>query len=261
MIQGNQAHLGFINRRQALFGVASALLGAGCNTVSKKKPEDDHELDAAPPPFEMGLSYHYDHVGPRPFGEGDRDCTGGRVVSVLGRDPDYQNLWVVQDRFECEQGIEIGLYDDKYRRHRQGLTSAAGVIQIEEKPPAPIRYLELKKKDKKTFETEQVFMTAAGEVVGAAHMTENVERRFDYRIINPIGAILCRYFIVDVSIEADLNGAPVTVAAKVESYWSDKLHWFVQMEYEFKPMQRGGKAVGPAYRAKSVLKDIQEAEA
>lgn len=249
-----------MNRRQALWGVSAAMLGGGCSTSSKRKKNDDgHELDSMPPPLEAGMAYYYKHEGPRPFGEGGGDCTGARVVSILGRDPEYQNLWVVEDRFDCEQGVEIGLYDDKYRRYRQGLKSAAGVVQIEEKPPAQIRYLDLKKKEKKTFETTQHFMTASGEVVGAARRVENVERQFDYRVINSMGAILCRYFVVDVAIEADLNGVPVWFSAKIGSYWSDKLHWFVQMEYDFQPMKRGGKIVGPAYRASSTLQDIQDA--
>lgn len=251
-----------INRRQALFGFAATVFGVGCSTSSKrKKSDDDHELDAAPPQLEAGVAFIYSHVGPRPFGDGKQDCTGERTVSVLGRDPEYQNLWVVQDRFACEEGIEIGLYDDKYRRHRQGLKSDVGVIQVDEKPPVPIRYLDMKKQDKKTFETEQSFLTIDGEIVGAAQMVENVERKHDYRIINPVGAILCRYFKTDVVIEANLSGEFLQVEAAVETYWSDKLHWFVQAEYEFKPMKRGGEAVGPAYRAKSVLRDIQEAEA
>ncbi|MBZ0256103.1 hypothetical protein K8I31_08580 [bacterium] len=251
-----------INRRQALFGFAATVISVGCSTSSKrKKIEDDHELDAPPPQLEAGVAYIYNHIGPRPFSEGKQDCTGERVVSVLGRDPEFQNLWVVQDRFECEEGIEIGLYDDKYRRHRQGLKSDAGVIQVEEEPPVEIRWLDMKKKDKKTFETEQSFLTIDGEIVGAAQMVENVEREYDYRIVNSVGAILCRYFKTNVVIEANLNGEFLKVEAAVETYWSDKLHWFVQAEYDFKPMKRGGEVVGPAYRAKSVLKDIQEAEA
>ncbi len=251
-----------VSRRQLLSIVPGVLALAGCRTVTKKKKNPEgYNLDAPPPPFEAGVQYLYSHVGPRPFSDGAKDCTGSRVVSVLGRDPDFQNLWVIEDRFQCGQGVEAGLYDDNYLRHRKGLRSDQGTIQIEEAPPAQLRYLGLKKKQKKTYQTTQTFLTASGEPVGAARMTEEVERQFDYRIINPIGAILCRYFKTNVKIEANLNGVSMNVAASIDSYWSDTLHWFVETECEFQPMKRGEKVIGPAYKAKSVLQDIQEANA
>ncbi|MBI1389371.1 MAG: hypothetical protein GC154_13085 [bacterium] len=234
----------------SLHGAALAL--ASCGTTPRKKPADE-VLDRPPAPLAAGQTYVYQHEGPRPFGDGLNDASGRCTVTVLGRDPEMGNHWVVEERFEHDQGVQLSLIDDKYLRHMQGVREEGSILKIEEKPPAPVRYIDWHKNQKKTTVIHQTVKNEQNEVIGEATTTDETQRLYDYRVVTPMGAILCRHFVSNITIEANLAGSTVKMNGRVESYWSDGLGWFVQKTCQFKPMTRDGAEAGAAYQAQTML--------
>lgn len=241
---------------RALIGCALIVALAACGS-SPKREDEDHSLDQDPPALAAGQAYLYRHEGPTPFGDGRDDATGMRTVRVLGRDPEQNNWWVIEDRFENERGVHLSLINDAWLRYRQGLSGPEGIITIDEAPPVPVRFLDLGKHETKTYVYQQTFLSGDGQPLGAARVIEQVERRYDYRVITDAGAIICRSFHIRYSLLGDLGGEAVELEAEIETYWSDELTWFVQTDYAFEPLLRGGEEAGPAYEASSILVDVE----
>ncbi len=228
-----------------------------CGSLGRKSEPID--LDQPPPPPAVGQIYQYCHKGPRPWGDGQTDVTGERIIAVTGKaEIKKKELWAFEEQFEKSEGIQIGFYDEEYRLHRQILRSNGSEITIIYSPPIEERFIELDVNSKKTIHSEQVMLAGQeGEQVGTIEMTIKVRREKDVRMITPAGAYLCRHLVSRVTLDATIQNEQTTFSATVNSYWCDYIGWFVKEEQAFEPLVHEGEIIRPPYRTESVLIDYQ----
>ncbi len=232
---------------------------SSCGGVSRK--EEPLDLDQDPPALAVGQAYHYLHKGPRPWGDGTTDATGGRVLAVTSHGRGKKPLWGVEEHFEKTEGMQIGYYDKEYRLHRQILRAPGGELQIFFDPPIPERYLDLKQGEEDEFtSTQQMIDTQSKEEVGTVEMTVNVRRENDVRIIVPAGAFMCRNFVSRIQLAAEIQGEKSDLSATVNSFWSDSLVWFVKEMQVFDPLVMDGEVIRPPYKTESILVSFEPQE-
>lgn len=241
-------------RRDLFLLIAALSLITTCGeTQNKKKPT--YNLDKNPPAPAAGQAYYYQHSGPQPWSDGRQDASGGRLVVVLDPNTPNPSRWNVEEHFERADGVQSMQIDNKYHLHQVAIKSGETEIVIQYTPAIPLRFLDLKKDDKKVWQSHFVFMNPQNNefMDGSGDYKTEVQRRYDLRIITPAGAYLCRQFIVHTTIETTMSDIKTTFQVAINSYWCDDIGWFVKEEYSFEPMLQNGQAVQPAYQAVSTL--------
>jgi hypothetical protein len=235
--------------------VAVGLSAVSCGGSQKKK-KPTYDLDRNPPAPAAEQAYYYKHTGPRPWSDGRQIATGGRLIVIPAQNPsENKSLWSCEEHFERADGVQVYQIDDKYRIHHMAVKSGDSEILIRYTPALPLRFLDLKKDEKKTYKSHFEFIDpqTTAPLEGGGEYVMNVERRYDLRIISPAGAYLCRQFIIHTSIETTVQDVTTTFKATINSYWCDDIGWFVREEYAFEPMLQNGQPIQPAYNAESVL--------
>lgn len=234
---------------------AVALSAFSCGgTPKKKKPA--YELDRNPPAPASEQAYYYKHTGPRPWSDGRQVANGGRLIVIPIQNPsDNKSLWSCEEHFERADGVQVYQIDEKYRIHSMAVKSGETEILIRYNPPLPMRFLDLKKDEKKTYKSHFEFIDpqTSQSMEGGGDYILNVERRYDVRIISPAGAYLCRQFIIHAEVETAVQDIKTYFKAAINSFWCDDIGWFVREEYAFEPMLQNGQPIQPAYNAESVL--------
>jgi len=236
----------------------SALLFSmiSCGSASKKKAEVS--LDRNPSPPAIGQTFTYQHSGPRPGGDGKTDATGWRIVRVVDKPPQKDSLWMIEERYEKDPGIYIYYCDDNYQLRRQVVKSGNRSIMAVFNPPQDIRYRQLAPGAGKTYSYRMDYFDSGGkERIGFSSVADHVRRDYDVRIITKAGAYLCRQFHSDLTIETAMGGDSRYFRASVESYWCDRIGWFVLQKYFFQPVTREGEIIQPGYEAESILEDFE----
>jgi hypothetical protein len=230
-------------------------------------------LDEDPPPLQVGYQYQYRHEGPYPWSDGKEDVSGLRVVTVTGKsesnakakqntrsdndrhsENDPGSLWRVEDYFENVDGSLVGYYDKDYKQHRQAVETGQIEIVVTNTPPRPIRYLSLAVDDQKTYTIHQTMQRSDAEaIIGESTMKIETERKRDQRIVTEAGAYLCRHFVSEIEIETTLFGQTSKRSATEESFWCDRIGWFVQRKSIFDPVTIDGELVQERYTCQSTL--------
>ncbi|MEW6238710.1 MAG: hypothetical protein AB1656_25270 [Candidatus Omnitrophota bacterium] len=227
-----------------------------CGISSKKKAEVS--LDRNPPPPAIGQLFTYRHRGPCPGGDGQTDASGWRIVRVVDKPPQKDSLWMIEERYEKDPGVYLSYCDDNYQLRRQIVKGTGRSVTMEFKPPQDIRYSQLAPGAEKRYSYRlDYFVSDSKEKIGFASISDHVRRDYDVRIITKAGAYLCRQFHSDLAIETTMGGDSLYIRASVESYWSDRIGWFVQQKYFFQPVTRDGEVVQPGYEAESILEDFE----
>lgn len=224
-----------------------------CGGMPKKK--ETYTLDKNPPAPAAEQAYYYNHQGPRPWSDGRQDATGGRLVVIPPQALANKSLWSVEEHFERADGVQAFQIDPQYRMHNVAIKSGETEIVIQYNPAIPLRFLDLKKDEKKTYKSKFIFIdpqTRAPMEGGGVYSAE-VERKYDLRIVSPAGAYLCRQFVIRTTIETNVQDTQIVFKATIHSFWCDDIGWFVREEYEFEPMIQNGEEIQPAYTAESTL--------
>jgi hypothetical protein len=230
------------------------LTSISCGGTQKKK-KSPVDLDRYPPKPAAEQAYFYKHTGPRPWSDGRQNASGGRLIVIPEQNTNDKSLWNCEEHFERADGMQVLQIDEKYRLHYVAIKSGEQEILIRYNPPLPLRFLDLKKDEKKTYKSTFQFIDpqTTEPLEGGGEYTMDVERRYDVRIISPAGAYLCRQFIVHTTSDTAVQDIKTTFKAAINSFWCDDIGWFVREEYSFEPMMQNGQPVQPAYTAESVL--------
>lgn len=224
-----------------------------CGSTPKKSV--NATLDRKPPEPIVGKVFHYRHIGPRPWGDGRMDATGGRSVAVTGTvKPKNNLLWSIEEQFENSEGVQVGYYDADYRLNHQILHSQNGDLQVEFTPPLHVRHLNLQSGEEKSMDCKQTLTDMTNkQVIGVTKMNIKTKREHDERIITPAGAYMCRHFVSRISIEASIDEKTITFSGTEEMYWCDMLIWFVKETLVFDPLLENGQIIRPGYKTESLL--------
>lgn len=237
-----------------VLGLSLIVLGLGfsCSGAKKKKPLN---LDDTPSPPQAEHAFYYKHTGPRPWSDGSQDCSGGRLVIVMEKNAESGNLWPIEEHFEKIQGAQIGYYDDKYRLHRQTLQADGSEWLVQFTPPITVRYLDIHRDGEKTYSSVQTIYDSANRetAIGTSKLTVKTKRAYDERIVTPAGAFLCRHLKSQIRIETAGQDSTNVFGATIDSYWCDRIGWFVQETYTFDPVTQNGIVIQPGYNANSTL--------
>lgn len=247
-----------LNRRTFTLGLfALPLVGAaGCQTAPTTPREDPVSLDEPPKSPSVNEYFHYRHEGPRPFSDPDLDASGERVVRVQGREEGGQRLWRIEEAYENSVGIIAYLVDNLYRMHRQIILSGEGEYVAEFNPPLPLRYQNLAKNASMTIRTQQQFREeGVRDPLARFDINGRASRRYDERIVTPIGAFMCRAFDVELAYVITVENTRVQYEIQIRSYWSDQFSWFVSEEYQFSPARQNNQVLTEAYECQSMLTD------
>jgi hypothetical protein len=228
-----------------------------CSTSSNRQVEEEF-FNPKPPLPKIGQVFYYQHTGSVPWGNGDKDATGKRIIAVTGKSED-KKLWRIEERFEKVEGDSIGFYDDAYNLVRQFLLLNGVELRIEYNTPVNLRYTKLDLDEEKIFEYQQaIFNQDSNEPAGGALIRDKTKRSsYDIRIITPAGAYLCRQFTSMITMQIQMQGRLSVYSGTVNTYWCDKLEWFVKEECTFDPIINESEIVQPGYKTQSVLLSIE----
>ena len=248
-----------INRRTFTYSFLTLpLLGlSGCQTgPTQSRPNNEVILDEDPPAPQVGEEFHYEHEGPKPFGDGETDHSGVRAVGTIAQTGENQQFWEIQEVFETSRGIISYLIDADYLLHRQLIVSDNGELTVEIQPAWPQRYLNLLPDESDSMRIVQEYYQPEGdEPIARAQIDLDVTRSYDERIVTPEGAFLCRSFDAEMLYRMEAADTRIRYTVNQRSYWSDQFSWFIREEYDFGPVQQGSQEVRPAYQCTSTLKE------
>lgn len=249
-----------------VLSAAATVCLVSCQSAGPQAPPIT--LDEDPPPPAAGQWFEYQHTGPRPWSAGEGGPHGARRVEVLGSSEEAgQTLWAVRETFEGTPDHQVGLYDSRYRLHRQLIRGPGGELLAEFSKPIPARHLDLKPDETETVESVQTLINPSGGAeLGQTRIKIVTERRRDERVVTPAGAYLCRHFhktteLVSTLMIPGAGGAreyTVAYSAVEDAYWSDGIGWFVREAAEFKPVIQDGEIVREGYATESVLTAFEQ---
>lgn len=228
-----------------------------CSSPSNRQTEEEF-YNPKPPLPQIGQVFYYQHSGPVPWGNGDLDATGKRIVAITGKSED-KKLWRFEERFEKSDGDSIGLYDDSYNLYRQYLILNNSELRIEYNTPVVIRYSKIEPDEDKVFDYQQaIFNKGNKEPSGLAAIHDKTKRNaYDIRIITPAGAYLCRQFTSSITMQIQMQGVTSVYSGTIRTFWCDKLGWFVKEECSFDPITKDGQIIQPGYKCQSVLESFE----
>ena len=240
--------------------IINFLLVAGflsCSTSSNRQVEEEF-FNPKPPLPQIGQVFYYKHTGSVPWGNGDKDATGKRIVAITGKSDD-KKLWRIEERFEKVEGDSIGFYDDSYNLVRQFLLLNGNELRIEYNTPVNLRYTKLDLDQEKVYEYQQaIFNQDSKDPVGGAIIRDKTKRSsYDIRIITPAGAFLCHQFTSVITMQIQMQGVLSVYSGTVNTFWCDKLSWFVKEECTFDPITNEGEIIQPGYKTQSMLESFE----
>lgn len=234
---------------------AAGVFHSGCESTPNRSASEV-DLDVDPPQPEIGTLFTYNHEGPRPFGEGDQDVSGKRAFGVYRQEG---NLWRIDEAFQLSPAVRAIYVDDAYRLHREVFLSGEGELAIEYSPARPLRYLDLKKRDPETITFQQTYrQPARTDALATATVTDTTTRRYDERIVTPVGALLCRSFQTELTFELEANEVVAEFSVSMKSYWSDQYAWFISQEAIFSPVRQGGQTLRSGFETRSELLSVEQ---
>ncbi|MGI6454291.1 MAG: hypothetical protein ACOX5R_01555 [bacterium] len=238
-----------------LCGILLLILFQGCGSAPKNEP---FTLDEKPALLQVGDSFTYEHTGPLPWGNGQIPVSGQRTISVTAIDPANKNRWIIKDDFEQTDVDQFNVVDRDFRLHRQEMQFEDGTLRVEFNPPMPLRFSEIPEGGQGTYTVSQRLIDASTrKEVGTATIKISTTREQDERIITPAGAYMCRHFISRIEIQSsNILDEKNYATATEESYWCDKIGWFVKLNYRFDPLVQNQKVVRPAYNTETVLTEF-----
>ncbi len=182
------------------------------------------------------------------------DCSGGRLVIVMEKDERSGDLWPIEEHYEKAPGVQTGYFDDQFQLHRQRLRSGESELSVRYSPPLTVRYLDILRDGEKEYSSTQTITDPTnGAALGTSRLTVKTKRKYNKRIVTPAGAFLCRHLVSEIRIESNGSGTVSVFQGTVESYWCDRIGWFVQENYSFEPVIQGGETVQVGYQSQSVL--------
>ena len=224
---------------------------------SKPKPVI---LDQPPPPPAVGQWFEYNHKGPRPWGDAAQDATGTRRVQVTAVEEDKKTrLWAFEETFAGSSDVQTSYFDAGYLLFRQHLQGPGGELGIEYSSPMPVRHLPLQPEKEEEFSSDQKIINPFDQsVFGTSKITLHTKRLTDERLVPPAGALLCRHFQTRVTLDSTLFGETITFTSQEETYWCDKIGWFVMEKQTFEPIIQNGEIVRPGYQTESLLQDYDQ---
>lgn len=230
-----------------------------CGSTQK----EEHEpitLDVVPDPPKVGQWFQYQHTGPRPWGDSQADVSGERMIRVIGKQEEEEQLfWVIDEDYSSDNDIQRSVYDDQYFLHYQMSQSNVANAVYEYIPPISDRHLKLKPDEEKVEESEILINNPqTGGDYGKIYLTRNVKRVLDERIVTKAGAYLCRHFVSQTKIKYDYRGAITIFSAQEDTYWCDQITWFVLERVEFQPAIQQGNFVGTGHTSESILVDFEQ---
>lgn len=230
-----------------------------CGSTNRNNSEPI-TLDVTPDPPKVGQWFQYQHTGPRPWGDSQKDVSGERMIRVIGQQLEEGNkYWAIEDVYEKDSDEQVSLYDDRYYLHRQLSRSNVVNAVYEYNPPVSDRHLELKPGQNKIEESEIIIQNPqTGGDYGKIYLTRNVTRMRDERIVTKAGAYLCRHFVSQTKIQYDYRGAITEFSAQEDTYWCDQIAWLVLERVEFQPAIQQGNFVGTGHTSESILVDYEQ---
>jgi hypothetical protein len=231
--------------RLLIISISCLIFLCSCGSSSKKNQEPI-TLDVVPDPPKVGQWFQYQHTGPRPWGDSQKDVSGERMIRVIGQQVEEEKTyWAVEDDYAKDNDEQISLYDDTYFLHRQLSRSNVANAVYQYNPPVSDRHLLLKPDQDKVEESEIIIQNPeTGGDYGKIYLTRNVKRVRDERIVT--------------KIKYDYHGAVTEFGAQEETYWCDQIAWFVLERVEFQPAIQQGNFVGTGHTSESILVDFEQ---
>ncbi len=239
-----------------LWLVLLALLFHGCTLLSDVVSNDSSpNLDQDPPPLRTGQAFLYNHQGPRPWGNPNKDVTGLRAIRVVGKSENKK--WMrVEEKYEQSDELIVYFIDKDYRLHRQEIHLNNNILRMEYRSPQPLRNIDLKKEKSHTWKY-RIDIYQNDQKTGRAKVEEHVNRGYDIRVVTKAGAYLCRHFRTTVDMHAVINKQDRLYTAMIDSYWSDQVSWFIKKNYKFHPGFDKTQGFTPATIAESTILQFQ----